>query len=152
MCSKLLHRCEQIPSDHQCYEFFSSNHHLPRMTTDQEIVQIFLNQYARFIEAAQPTTSERCLVWLRLLLCLNEFPVCDFHTSEALPLCLEQCPEIDTLSEECNHFLNSSELQSLEFAIPYIESFNCSDPRTYYAYFYVPHFLDTSCGMSSINT
>ena len=77
------------------------------------------------------------------IMCLLEAPPCNPNTSALLPLCPETCQAYDQLilSGLCAGFLfdvieylegNSRVSTSLRAILPYVFSFNCSDPSTYF--------------------
>jgi len=76
--------------------------------------------------------SELCTHFIRVLFCIYNFPPCDSTTSEALPICLEKCPEINSVLEECRSVADLPTFQIIPVIAPYIENYNCTDPRTYY--------------------
>ena len=121
------YRCEQIPTDNECREVLSDDYYVLR---DLVLVPEFVRELQIIVDALQQ--SELCTKFLRILFCFYNFPSCDSSTSEALPVCLEKCPEIDSVLDECRSVVDLPTVQLLPGIAPYIENYNCTDPRTYY--------------------
>ena len=47
-------------------------------------------------------------------------------------MCFEKCPEIDLVLDECRSIVDLATFQLIPSIAPYIENYNCSDPRTYH--------------------
>ena len=91
--------------------------------------------------AERTQSSMICYEMAINLVCLVEAPPCNPNTSVLLPLCPETCQAYDQLisSGLCAGFMSDSieylegnSRESTRAILPYLISFNCSDPSTYF--------------------
>ena len=88
--------------------------------------------------------SESCETLTSALLCAYTFPPCDFNTSQLLSICSARCEMIDEIFATCRQFVNNETLQLIPVLRPLLETFNCSNPLTYFNV--PPQFIsETTC-------
>ena len=130
ICSNLLGRASDhaAPPNHPFDDVFDL-----RVTGQNDLL-------LRLI-AEQTQSSMICYEMFIHLLCLIAAPPCNPNTSVLLPLCPETCQAHDKLisSGLCEGFifdiieyLEGSSVESVRAILPFIISFNCSDPSTYF--------------------
>lgn len=95
-----------------------------------EITQSNFRNIITLIDAIE--ISESCESLTNALLCAYTFPACDFNTSQLLPICPQRCELIDEIFGTCRQFVSNDTLQLIPVLRPLLETFNCSNPLTYF--------------------
>ena len=70
---------------------------------------------------------DTCTVFITAVTCVYRFPPCDPTTGRLLPICHQQCPDIESNIEECS----PETLEDYPSVSRLLDSFVCLEPQSY---------------------
>ena len=146
LCDFHHYRCKLTPTtENECRELLVDNYYvvqnlifIPGVLTELQVI----------VETLQG--SERCSLFIRIAFCFYNFPPCNLNTSEAIPICPDKCSEFESVTKECRGIIDLPTFQLLPVLGDYLDTFNCSNPRTYYPH--IPSNISISTTICSKST